>query len=126
MDSAANPSGARRVLMRGWQPPSSGVTERRAINCCANSSVADMRPKSTDKLPAPQAATRRCDFGGASNAERELRERGGRLLLLLGHACVLIGGLAGVVDEPEQVVFRIRRRQCVFACHRALLQQFVQ
>ena len=40
--SHSKPSGARRAAISAWQPPSSGVTERRAISCSARRSVADI------------------------------------------------------------------------------------
>ncbi len=38
----AKPIVSRRAAISAWQPPSSGVTERREISCSARSSVADI------------------------------------------------------------------------------------
>src|SRR6185503_8646743 len=96
--SHSNPARARRWAMSSWQPPSSGVTDLRAISSLASSS-------------APAGSGIHVDLEVAERAAAARRREDAFLLLLLGPALRhrLAGDLARgrLVDQPQHVGGRV-------------------
>src|SRR6266699_5476333 len=118
--SIANPSRARRAASSSWQPPSSGVIERRAISSRASSSVAAVSAAGMgsfgETVPAernavdPDSLHQCLSALGLGHVELEVAGRSGggeRRGLCLGLSFLArrnIGAGLGVVDKPQQVI----------------------
>ena len=63
--SRRKPSGRRRAASTSWQPPSSGVIERRAISSRASASVSLMKGEKPGKAFAPDYKARSSESNGA-------------------------------------------------------------
>src|SRR6266496_2470172 len=123
--SQPNPALASRAASSSWQPPSSGVTDRRAISSLARS-----------RAPAPSGIN--VDFeiverGATRGGQHALLLVAGRFLSgLLGSRGLgrqgLAADLAGgrLVDEPQHVGRRVRVRHGFFLRDLALDEQLEQ